>query len=235
MNNRVDNFFKNKLKEHQLPPSAKGWEKLERNLSKKNKTILWFRLAAAIALVGILTFAILQWMVKGDPQPQLVIQENKSASPKIVESEKEITQPQEKSMKERSIETKREASKKAVAATTSLKKQKLKEKGTPSAQAKEELLISEVKQEPISEKKTLEKAENAIIEKPITLVFTLPTLKTKNGLTAEEVAGEEKKTALQKVVETANEIRTGDVLGELREAKNELFAREFKKDKSKKN
>src|SRR5215212_8552064 len=107
MNNRVDNFFKHKLKEHQLSPSANGWEKVEANLSKKNKTILWFRLAAAIALIGILTFAILQWMVKGDQQPQLVIEENKAASPKIVQPEQENVQPQKNTIEETKNEAKK--------------------------------------------------------------------------------------------------------------------------------
>jgi hypothetical protein len=223
MSSKVDNFFKTKLEEHSLPPSVRSWEKIEANLSKKNKTILWFRLAAAVALMGIFMFAILQWMDKGDVPPTLVLDNKKIESPKVEQKE---------SSKRKETVPNQKPQHKSIA-TTTLKKVKQKEKENFQVE-KEELLITK-KEEPITETQITEATENVASQKPITLTFTLPTIKPKNISQEEQMAvAEEKRTALQKVVETANDIRTGDALGDFREAKNELFALEFRKDKSKK-
>jgi hypothetical protein len=224
MSNKVDSIFKTKLEGHSLPPSGKAWEKLEANLSKKNKAIIWFRLAAAVALIGIFTVAMLQWMDKGDAQPTLVIEDSKPKTP-------EVTQPE--TVKTQKAPSNRVETTKSVASITPTKK-KQKNQEKLSAKADEPVVISENKEEIITAIEPLEKAEKVASEKSITLVFTLPTIKAKTNIEEGVAAVEEKKTALQKVVETANDIRTGDVLGDLREVKNELFALEFKKDKSKK-
>jgi hypothetical protein len=226
MSNKVDNIFKTKLEEHSLPPSGKAWEKLEANLSKKNKAVVWFRLVAAVALIGIFTFVILQWMDKGDTQPVLVIENNKTKTPEIAQPE--IVKPNEAPLNQA------QTTKSVASRTQSKKKKKQKEEETLSAKRNEPVLISEKKEEIITDNETFEKAEKVVSEKPITLVFTLPTIKSKTNNEEQVAASEEKKTALQKVVETANDIRSGDVLGDLREVKNELFALEFRKDKSKK-
>jgi hypothetical protein len=225
MSNKVDSIFKTKLEEHSLPPSGKAWEKLEANLSKKNKAIIWFKLAAAVALIGIFILALLQWMDKGDTQPTLVIENSKPKTP-------EVTQPE--TVKTQKAPSNRVETNKSVASTTPSKKKKQKEEEKLSAKAEEPVLISEKKEEIITGNETLQKVEKVASEKSITLVFTLPTIKSKTNIEEGVAVAEEKKTALQKVVETANDIRTGDVLGDLREVKNELFALEFKKDKSKK-
>jgi hypothetical protein len=221
MSSKVDNFFKTKLEEHSLPPSGRSWEKIEANLSKKNKTILWFRLAAAVALIGIFMFAILQWMNKGDVQPTLVLDNEKIESPKVV---------QEENNKHNEIIPNQKQENKSVASSTVTKKVKQKANEKLPSKTEKEALIPE-KEEPIIEIKIAEATEKVASQKPITLTFTLPTIKSKE----EQVAvAEEKRTALQKVVETANDIRSGDVLGDFRDAKNDLFALEFRKDKSKK-
>jgi len=69
-------------------------------------------------------------------------------------------------------------------------------------------------------------------EKPIVIEFTLdPIPSTKTA-----IAATEEKPALKKILDKALDIKNGDAeLGGLRMAKNELFALDFKKDKSKRN
>jgi hypothetical protein len=59
MSNQIDKFFNDKLADHTVAPSAAAWQKVAANLSKKNKAIIWFRWAAALLLPVLLVGSIL--------------------------------------------------------------------------------------------------------------------------------------------------------------------------------
>src|ERR1044071_355585 len=61
MSNKLDKLFKEKLEEHSLQPTAQAWERVEAHLGKKNKMVLWVRVAAAVMLLGVLTFVGINW------------------------------------------------------------------------------------------------------------------------------------------------------------------------------
>jgi hypothetical protein len=221
MSNKVDKLFKEKLGEHSVPPSAKAWERVEINLSKKNKTITWFRMAAAFVLVGLFTLAMIQWKNSSNERIQVAVKKDSVIQQKELQNplaEKETVFPIEDKKTPKTKRLTKKAEQNLQSEITNSVKQ---EENQVAIVNEETLIVTEVESPKVSAKKTMK------------LIFNLPTIESK----PEEMvvaAEEEKKTGLQKAFDAARDIRNGEVLGSLREAKNDLFAREFKKDKSKK-
>lgn len=214
--NKLDKLFKEKLEDHSLQASAQAWEKVESRLSKKNKMTVWLRAAAAVALLGLVTIAALNWSRSEEAQQKFVVDEKKSIEPKQpapAEQRQEIAKAPEK--------------KKTIRKPTQIEQQKA------------ETVVEEVmtEQQPIASIE-VEPAPLPLVEKKeknIVLTYSLPTIKKPEP--AETLIAEEaKKKGLERVLQIAKEVKNSDnPMGELREAKNDILAFEFKKDKDKKN
>jgi hypothetical protein len=81
MENQTDKLFKDKLENHSLPHSANAWEKIENNLEKKSKPIIWWRAAAAILLIGALLGLSYWWTGEESGTPQLAEQKKADSKP----------------------------------------------------------------------------------------------------------------------------------------------------------
>ncbi len=252
MSNKVDKLFKDKLESHSLQPSAQAWEKVEAHLGKKNKMVLSLRVAAAIALLGVLTFVGLNWNgrsekveIAKDEVTKGRGEERKSGRAEEVKKPEVIEQPI----------VKHEVKKKVQ------KPGKISNDQSPIANNQSPISNT---QQPISNTQQVVVNDQEIstphqapstepapsTEKGITLTYNLPP--TKKGITltyslppvnkdvaaADDVAvaevAEPKKTGLERVLEIASEVKNGDYIGDLREAKDNILALDFKKDKNKK-
>jgi outer membrane biosynthesis protein TonB len=222
--NRIDELFKNKLANHPVAPSADAWQKVEAGLLKKNSAWVW-RLAAALVLFGLVSGAWYLWTKNTEVKPELVQQP--------VPSQKEIpaiVQPEEQ--KQNLVaETKTEILSKQNKKSTFIKSEKKKEEPEkvdnvkPEVTIQPEVLITENKTEPTPARK------------PIVIEFTLDAMPINMTEPAVAVASvDNDKSGLQKILEKARELKNGESeLGSLRDAKNELFALDFRKDKTKRN
>ena len=233
--NSVDKLFKSKLATEQLPPSPQAWEKLEARLSKKNKTIVWLRVAAAVALVCLLSLALVKLRTTEAPvltetppavkhaEPKVPVQ---AEQPLLAESIAENQKPAETKPQTKSVSR----IKKAVKETTAVEMQEAVEK-PETTPANTEVLLTEAKE---PEGKTVA----PVAQKSIVIVYTLPSIPPKETATLPTTAtlvaqadGQQKR--IQKLWEAAKELKNSDnPLGDLREAKNELFALDFKKTKN---
>jgi hypothetical protein len=226
--NRIDELFKNKLANHQVAPSADAWQKVEAGLTKKNNAWVW-RLAAAFVLFGLLSGAWYWWNTNSEAQPELVQQPNTPQKENTVpvqpeeqnlvaeaEIKSELQQSKKKTTKTNASETKKETQPEKV------EKVKVEE---PQVLSQTEVLVAENKTEP------------APARKPIVIEFTLEPMPVNVAEPAVALANaDDDKSGLQKILEKARDIKNGDSeLGSLRDAKNELFAFEFRKDKTKRN
>lgn len=81
MENQTDKFFKEKLENHAMVPSANAWEKVENNLEKKSKPIIWWRAVAAILLIGALLGLSYWWTGEESGIPQLAEQKKADSKP----------------------------------------------------------------------------------------------------------------------------------------------------------
>ncbi len=241
MENKIDQFFKERLQGHSLPPSEEAWASVEANLSKKNNVAVW-RIAAAILITGALVSVII-WSQYDNKSNKQILTTKKSSkdnsikensSPQISSIEKK---DQEKSNNKKSLNI----SPRLVSPQTESKsdqkesnENKMRSLKTPTAaevvEVKEQTVAAA--QENIQNEKINSKATSPTIiasseRKPIKLEFTL------DGFSSEQpvaTASEEKKSGLKKVWVMAREVKNGD--GPVHEIKNELFALSFKKSKN---
>ena len=225
--NRIDDLFKNKLANHQVAPSADAWQKVETGLTKKNSAWVW-RLAAAFILFGLLSGAWYVWNNNTEVQPELVQQPEGSP-------QKENLIPVQPTEQKQNL----------VADSKTERKQKTTIKGNASENKKEhEGETEKITPEPLVEivQPAILVTENKIPEttptrKPIVIEFTLEAMpvKTTESVFADATVDDDK-NGLQKILEKARDIKNGESeLGSLRDAKNELFAFDFRKDKTKRN
>lgn len=243
MENKIDQFFKDKLESHLLPPSEEAWAKVEANLSKKNNAIVW-RIAAAILITGALV-SIIIWSQQGSEKNQQVITENKSQKNNQI---KEKSKPQISSV-EKTNEIKSSPSKSPMvtslprsvsphAENKSDRKEKIETEMWSVKTQTTAMSVSIVEKNKSSFAKTSEDKENikqeatqpatiaSTKQKPIKLEFTLEDFSPEQPVAT---VTEEKSTGLKKVWELAREVKNGE--GPVHEMKNELFAFNFRKNK----
>lgn len=221
MNNKVDKLFKEKLGDHTLSPSPQAWEKVEAQLSKKNKTVILIRVAAVLALFAMLTFVLLKERGTGSEESFTA----QTAGPEKTESPAVIVEEATSVKKEKTDEPVKRV-------PQPIKKSPVITKSPALAETKVEdvILVAEVLPETVPHMEPIEKRR--------VLVYSLPPVARKNKNTGgdiETAVREEKKSTIERVMAIAKDVKNSDnPIGDLREAKDDLFAFDFKKDKNKK-
>lgn len=223
MSNRMDQLFKKKLGEHQLPPSEEAWSKIESGLSKKNNTVILWRAAAVFVLCGFLTGAWFYWQTSQDHSQQLATQQEDS--PNTVPEKQE---PLEASENE---ENTNQAAR--VKKPTRTQREKINPPKN-NEEVQQAVIIKEAEMELIADLETVTIEPVSKGYKPVVIEFTLdPVPAPILVATATEA---EKGNGFKKILDKAIDLKNGEGdLGSLRDAKNELFAFDFKKDKTKRN
>lgn len=243
--NQLDEFFKEKLKDHSVRPGADAWSRVEAGLSKKNDTWkTWLRAASVLLLLGL--SAVIWKMNTHEPvstsQPVLT----KATTPDEVKADVKTTQPEAQVQQEKETPKPPEKAKRERLTSPKVKQQLAHhEEPLPAEPEEQQTEESSVNQTPVSETTLIaqspaadannlaqpSEAPQVAAETSITLVYTLE-LPSANA-SAEK---KEKKTGLRKVLELAAEARTADnPLGGLRQAKDELLAFDFGKEKERRN
>lgn len=220
--NNTDNLFKKKLEDVNITPPQKAWTRVEVQLSKKNNGLPWFRMAAAFLLLGLLTATLVY--LQTDEVPGQVT----SVKKEVNSDSARLPQVKEKAMQQ--LADQKVEMKKALP-----KVQPQVEKVTPLPIEKTPDQPMVALQETESKHDTINNVVAALpAARPIVIEYVLsPLPKAKQVPEAPLLAA--KKTGLQKALEFAQEAKNSDnPLGGLRQAKNELFALGFKKDKQKK-
>lgn len=222
--NSVDKLFKSKLDDHQLAPGPKAWEKLERNLSKKNNAVIWLRVAAVLALAGVLTFALLRWNLTESPETLTKVNEpvEQKQTPENKTSEPDLTAVPLKKIETPKVATKKPSIKKALQSENLV------------AQAEQPVTApTEMPESAVETPQEVTLPVQPSEKKAIVIVYSLPTRTTKESAEPVVAATEDEQKGIQKIWEAAKEVKNSDnPWGDLREAKNELFALEFRKDKN---
>jgi hypothetical protein len=221
MSKQLDRFFKEKLDNHQVPPSDVAWDKVEASLNKEKKGIVWFRAAAAIVLLGVLTVTLL-WVRSGE---ETTIAKVDSA--RVAPKPKSTTAPKKKqSIQEPKLPVVRSQSRKTTVFIAQEENKKEEIKPEPSVQQDQPVAI-------VSETPSVIQQENpeVTIKKPaITLTYTLAQIPSRKDKTQTP----EEKNGLQKAVDVAMDAKNSDgAIAEIRTLKDDLFALNFKKNNKK--
>lgn len=227
MSNRIDQFFKDKLADVRQAPGADAWSKIESGLTKKNKYVIVWRIAAVFALLSVLFASLYLTRPAASPGRELVNEnpvKNQPTTPlpdtlsqKPLQENNLLTTVKEKPQEK----PKRENIKRELIQNQAALPEQEKKEDTPN--------------EPLQELKIEEQvvvAEVVKTEKPVVIEYTLESIaEEKQVQTAQE-----EKSGLKKLWDAAKDVKNGNSdLGLLRDAKNDLFAFEFRKDKAKRN
>ena len=227
MKNNIDQFFKDKLESHTLPPAEEAWTKVEANLSKKNNFVVW-RIAAAILIAGALVSVII-WLQQGvDNKPSSVVANNSPKDHTIKVTPAPQVYSIEKKAEVRSLAKK--SSVNPVVSPPTENKSHQEELQETIVEPKENaiaLVNENVQEEKINSKATPPTTIASTHQKPIKLEFTLEDFSSEQPVAT---VNEEKSSGLKKVWNLAREVKNGD--GPVHEIKNELFALNFKKNKN---
>lgn len=220
--NRIDELFKNKLEDHSLAPSSTAWAKVEASITKKNKTLAWFRVAACLALASLSWFAYEQ--ISSPSAKSLVVLPATVSEVKTKELPSVKQLPSETNSKSRI--TKQllliEASKSKGIDKVAMENVQSTANAVAIAEPEPEMAEVPAKEVIVESKEII-----AQVEKPLVIEYTLESVADQQ----EEVASRSK---LQKVVDFALDAKHSDgALTNLRQAKDDLFAFNFKKDKTK--
>ena len=227
MNDRIDEFFKARLTDHPMTPPPNAWSKVEANLSKKNKGIVWFRAAAALLFLGLL-LATLVWIQssKIETIPMNITKVDSSHEKEAVIKESNGAEELKPDLKSKSrSNAKRQPSLVQVESMPEIKNQVQQEIEQPAVvevnnkiEVTESIAVSQPK-----------------AKKPLVLEFRLEEITTREQITVTEgieVADVDSKTGIQKAIGFALDVKNGESpILNLRQAKENLFALNFKKDK----
>ncbi len=223
MGNRIDQLFKGKLEEYKIAPSAQAWKKVQAGLSKKNKMLIVWQLAAAFILFGLLTGAWNYFRDEDKVQPTQLTES--ITTPEIKSMQEPINQIAKSTMPEKKI---------TRAKNRKIKNDRSKEVQQPTTEnlaidvsIQNQVTDNVIMTEPLTVDQTLKP------EKPLVIEFTLQTISTEPAQEV-EVATEEI-FGLKKILDVARDVKNGDTDLGIRDAKNQLFAFDFKKDKPKRN
>jgi len=231
MRNRLDHLFRNKLSDHAAVPSAQAWDRVRGGLTKKNNKPLLMRMAAAVLLAGMLTTTLL-WLSSRDPISNASTSSSLGykAEPKTNPSEPTNPSPQTVRAGKQKATAQRVPGKKKQTVETSHEKIQIIENQNSVAQSvirTEEPPPQAVPSEMIT---TVSSSQNA--GKPIVLVYRLEAIEPQAVEESPSVSEPKGNSGLLKVINFARDAKNGDGrLGDLRQAKDELFAFNFKKDK----
>ncbi len=221
--NRLDRLFKKKLEDLALEPRSEAWLKLEANLSKKNKGLIWFRSAAALLLMGLLTTSII-WLQNSETQQ--VAKQLNSTNPSTLSSESKLKEASIIESAPGEVNKLTEAKRKS----NLIKSKTINPSNVPPTIKEPELEPPKIETLP-----TEIVAEVTIKEKPIVIEYTLESIVPQKKETPIVAEIDEKKKGLQKALDFARDAKNSDSpLGGIRQAKDDLFALNFKKDKQKK-
>jgi hypothetical protein len=218
--NRLDQFVKDKLDRYELKPSASAWLRVETQQSKKNKLPRWLWRAAAI------------FVVAGSVATYLNLQKPKTASPtlSLMSVPKQLNMPSAKTT--HAIEKPENKTKSSLRGALSTRVEK------PLIVDKPKAVMPLAQNEPdsLAKEEHVTSTQNhvaALPPKPMKITFSLPTLPSQQTLGASTIAQHEpgKKTVFERALQGANEWRSLDVYGQLRDAKDDLIDRTFRKEK----
>jgi len=226
MSNRIDKLFKDKLSEHKVTPAAQAWTRVQSGLSKKNKIIIVWRMAAVIVLFGAMVGV--WYLLDNDDtlKPGQLTEKNEIIAPQkdVLENQVEVTKS-----------TKPEMAQAVKSEKRIVNRENKKDAQNPIS---ENIVLNnsvlQAEETPIISESVL-LAQSVTNEKPMVIEFTLESVSPEPVVPVAQSMDDET-SGLKKIFDAALDVKNGESdLGIIREAKNQLFALDFRKSKPKRN
>lgn len=210
---KLDELFREKLISHSVTPPVAAWQRIEAGLSKQNRPVLWLRWAAVFLLGGLLLSVLLL---------------RREEVPLTVAEKKPLTQPDLKAPTQPDVTSQEPKVKRSAVKKNSPRLQAQPAVIMEENMTREVAAVSQAEPNLTETVSTLAVAEPAKAA-PIVLIYTLEPVETAVA-TADVASSEKRDSSLKRVLEFASTVKNGDSpLDNLRNAKEELFALDFKK------
>ncbi len=255
---KIDELFRQKLSGHAVAPGEQAWAKLQKKMKPGSKTPpVWMRVAAAATLLAISgMFLLLRESPKNEPvltnrtvvEPKSEIveepREDTIATPQLPESEPTVAKNTQNASESAEVTKKRAATpvqpQKPMIASA---EKKVEVKDEPVAledlQRKEESIAIELPENPMPEvtETAIAAATEATTAPEVKITYIAGDdekfLKPVRDLIESEKQ-KDKKGGFSKLLASARNITSGDILAEIRESKDDLFNGNFKLNKDEK-
>ena len=213
--NPLDKIFKDKLNDYSTSAPAGAWHRISTGISKKN-SLNYRRIAAALSLLVAAGVVIAWYASKTGTRDTVAMVPNPPLS---------NSQPKKKEMSAPAAVRKQSLQQRHVAKLVAPVKKKAPVKEAPvevelPAEAAPAITV------PQPETARVEPHASVPAEKAIVIEYRLETV------AAAQPAAKER-SGLRKVLDFAREAKNSTPLGDLRDAKDELLAFDFRKDKQK--
>jgi hypothetical protein len=224
MENRLDELFKDKLEHHTLSPTQNAWARIEASLVKKNNPVVFWRLAAALLLMGCLLTA-LYWTTRDNNlnSNSSIVQKMEPVQLVPIETDKPKVRVEEKKATTKTHQIARKQMKQVESQVTEVESEPTVILTTSTEPV--ELTANEVNIESTTPTVAITQPE-----KPIVLEITLAPIET---IVTAQV--EEKNSGLKKFFIKAKELKNGESGINLADFANRLFASNHKQDQDKNN
>lgn len=217
--NPLDKLFQQKLEPLAVPPSPDAWNRIEANLAKKNNGIIWFRWAAGIGI--LLSLTGIGWYLN----TRLVADEFVATRPAVV-APVETPAILESADQPRAMATTEQP---GTTVERIARKRKTRPNLESAAEPVVEITAVATLAQPVAE--TIELPAEVVIspETAVVIEYTLPTVAP-----VDVESTEAEPTGFEKIKIAALELKHSEGWwGNLRMAKDDLLALDFKKDKNK--
>jgi cytoskeletal protein RodZ len=233
MTSQPDKLFRDKLENFQRPAPAGAWNKIEQNISKPKRAIVWLRAAAGIALLT--TAAILIWPTQPAEQQITKVQDsdpvkaNQPAQTPAVKEEPALKKEVSPKHSDKQITPAHAAHKKTV--TPSKEVQKKNKEFTTDVHDAPDVDVPQTNTQ-VAERVTPE------VKQPVStvIVYTADEVNAKflkKKLPPEATPESKEASGIQKLIGLAYAAKNSEAgLGDLRQKKDDLFAFSFGKKKS---
>ncbi|MBL0742799.1 hypothetical protein [Chryseolinea lacunae] len=258
MNQQPDKFFRDKLEHYQHPAPSGAWDKIEAGLEKKTTRGIWWRIAASLLLVALVSFTLWKTTHTATDVPALADQTQPAPSTTIQPDQAKPQATPSETMPEKTTEA---HIRKELAQT---KKQT---SSHPEPQHRKNISVpnqSVVSEQTVAQNAAAPKDQQAptldVVSEPLTnntatvatatpdvapvvaesapkkITITVTAIESEGYLDkkalADATSGEKKSSTLQKLLKKADDLKNNqDPFGELRQKKNEILALNFKSEK----
>lgn len=237
MTKQPDNLFREKLGNLQMNAPVGAWSRIETNLDKPSRKVLWLKIAAGIALLSVATVLILSQSTS-DQSAVVASVEQTPINSQVIEDPVPSTEnlnpetPAPVTQDNRTSETK-EVKQSSVKTKSASITKTVTEPIYDIEKMQEPIVVADVTLAEISHdvaQSIEDRSENSDANTPVYLVYSADEVNKKylKSLPEEDATPTAKKTSrMQMLVGLANNIKSGDGLTELRQMKDEIFALNF--------
>lgn len=230
MTSQPDKLFREKLENFQRPAPAAAWDRIEKNLSKPSRTIIWLRIAAGVAILA--TAAVLVWPAGKNPEVLAETKNKPVVTP--VDTVKESQMKKEDTVNKQQTPGKKKIVRDVV---PTINHQPVAKVETP-VQKSEQVVNDSIAINPVSQPKELvaEIVTPVKAESSNTIVYTNREVNAKflkKKLSPEATPEDKDASGIQKLIGLAFAAKNSEGgLADLRQKKDDFLALSFGKKKS---